>query len=71
MLKYLANFQDHFGPLRLFDYASTRVVLAAGCGFVLMMITMPPLIRWLRAKKLGESGAKNQGAAVVDAMREG
>jgi phospho-N-acetylmuramoyl-pentapeptide-transferase len=71
VLKYLAAYQDHFGPLRLFDYASTRVVLAAACGFTLMMIVMPPLIRWLRAKKLGETGAKGQGAVVVDAMREG
>jgi phospho-N-acetylmuramoyl-pentapeptide-transferase len=70
MLKYLGNLHTWWGPFRLFEYASTRVVMAAVTGFVLMLILMPPLIRWLRAKKLGETGAKNQGAAVVDAMRD-
>ncbi len=71
MLIYLAALQNRFGPFRLFDYASTRVVMAAITAFVLMMLIMPPLIRWLRAKKLGEGGAKGDGAHVVDAMREG
>jgi phospho-N-acetylmuramoyl-pentapeptide-transferase len=60
-----------WGPLRLFDYVSTRVVGAAFTSFVLMMLVMPPLIRWLKRKKFGESGAKGDGAVVVDAMREG
>ncbi len=61
----------HWGPLRLFDFVSTRVVGAAFTAFVLMMLLMPPLIRWLKRKKFGESGAKGDGAVVVDAMREG
>ena len=61
----------HWGPLRLFDYVSTRVVGAAFTSFVLMLLLMPPLIRWLKRKKFGESGAKGDGAVVVDAMREG
>ena len=61
----------HWGPLRLFDYVTTRLVAALVTAFVLMLIIMPPLIRWLKMKKFGETGAKNQGAAVVDAMREG
>ena len=60
-----------WGPLRLFDYVSTRVVGAAFTAFVLMILVMPPLIRWLKRKKFGESGAKGDGAVVVDAMREG
>lgn len=71
MLKYLALLQDSFGPFRLFEYASTRVVLAALTSFVLMMVVMPPLIRWLKRRKFGEGGAKGDGAVVVDAMREG
>ncbi len=67
----LAAWGVHWGPLRLLDYVSTRVVAAAVTAFVLMMIFMPGLIRWLRRKKFGESGAKGDGAAVVDAMREG
>jgi len=70
MLKYLANYQDHFGPLRLFDYASTRVVMAAITSFIAMMLVMPPLIRWLKRKKFGETGAKGDGAVIVDAMRD-
>jgi len=61
----------HWGPLRLFDYVSTRVVGAAFTAFVLMIVFMPRLIRWLKHKKFGESGAKGDGAVVVDAMREG
>jgi len=61
----------HWGPLRLFDYVSTRVVGAAFTAFVLMILFMPMLIRWLKRKKFGESGAKGDGAVVVDAMREG
>ena len=48
-----------------------RILAAAVIAFVSMLVVMPPLIRWLRAKKLGESGAKGDGAAMVDAMREG
>lgn len=75
MMTLLNNLFDywglHWGPLRLFDYVSTRVVLAAFTAFVLMMLVMPRLIRWLKRMKFGESGAKGDGAVVVDAMREG
>lgn len=71
MLSLLANFSDWYGPFRLFGFVSTRVVAAAFTAFVLMMFVMPPLIRWLKRKKFGESGAKGDGAVVVDAMREG
>ncbi len=70
MLKYLALLQNHFGPFRVFEYVSSRVVLSAVTGFVLMLVVMPPLIRWLKRKKFGESGAKGDGAVVVDAMRD-
>lgn len=67
----LMNLGVQWGPLRLVDYVSTRVVGAAFTAFVLMMLVMPMLIRWLKRKKFGESGAKGDGAVVVDAMREG
>jgi phospho-N-acetylmuramoyl-pentapeptide-transferase len=70
MLMWLAQLETVWGPFRLFDYVTTRVVMAAVTAFALMLMVMPPLIRWLRLKKFGESGAKNQGAVVVDAMRE-
>jgi phospho-N-acetylmuramoyl-pentapeptide-transferase len=47
-----------------------RILAAGAIAFICMLAVMPPLIRWLRAKKLGESGAKNDGAAVVDEARE-
>ncbi len=56
----------------LFDLNVTLSIVAAlATSFVLMLVLMPGLIRWLKRKKFGETGAKNQGAAVVDAMREG
>lgn len=50
---------------------TTRVLAATLLAFLGMFAVMPPLIRWLRRQKLGERGAKGEGAAVVDAMREG
>ena len=58
-------------PLLLELNVTIRLVGALATAFVLMLILMPPLIRWLKRMKFGETGAKNQGAAVVDAMREG
>ncbi len=56
----------------LFDLNVTLSIVAAlATSFGLMLALMPMLIRWLKRKKFGETGAKNQGAAVVDAMREG
>ena len=56
----------------LFDLNVTLSIVAAlATSFALMLAMMPTLIRWLKRKKFGETGAKNQGAAVVDAMREG
>jgi len=69
MLYLLKNFEEWFGPFRLFGYVTARVVLAALTAFVLMMIVMPPLIRFLKRKKYGEQGSKGE-AAVVDAMRD-
>jgi phospho-N-acetylmuramoyl-pentapeptide-transferase len=48
-----------------------RLVGALATAFILMLVVMPRLIAWLKRKKFGETGAKNQGAVVVDAMREG
>lgn len=62
---------DLFPALAALKSITPRILAAAAIAFIAMLAVMPPLIRWLRAKKLGESGAKNDGAAVVDAMREG
>jgi phospho-N-acetylmuramoyl-pentapeptide-transferase len=68
MLPWLAQ---HVPGFAIFGGVTPRILAAAAIAFVAMLVVMPPLIRWLRARKLGESGAKNDGAAVVDAMREG
>ena len=65
MIPWLATWFPSLGGV------TPRILAAAVIAFVSMLAVMPPLIRWLRAKKLGESGAKGDGAAVVDAMREG
>ncbi|TVR43441.1 MAG: phospho-N-acetylmuramoyl-pentapeptide-transferase [Planctomycetota bacterium] len=70
MLSLLDYFSSSFGPLRLFGYTSSRAVLAALTAFLLMMVVMPRLIRWLKYKKFGEQGAKGDGAIVVDTMRQ-
>lgn len=70
MLSLLDQYQDLFGPFRLFGYTSVRVVGAALTAFLLMLLVMPGLIAWLRHKKFGEQGGKGDGAAVVDAMRD-
>ena len=51
-------------------YASVRVVAAAISAFLAMYFGMPYLIRWLKARRLGEAGAKNEGAILVDQARE-
>lgn len=69
MLSLLELLSGGFGPFRLFGYTSSRAVMAAITAFLLMMVVMPRLIRWLRYKKFGEQGAKGDGAIVVDTMR--
>jgi phospho-N-acetylmuramoyl-pentapeptide-transferase len=68
MLPWLASLSPWFAT---FGGVTPRILAAAALAFLAMLVVMPPLIRWLRAKKFGESGAKGDGAAVVDAMREG
>ncbi|MEK7412523.1 MAG: phospho-N-acetylmuramoyl-pentapeptide-transferase [Planctomycetota bacterium] len=68
MIYYLAQ---HNESLKILTGVTPRVILAAATAFVIMLLIMPPLIRWLKRMKFGESGAKGQGAEVVDAMREG
>jgi len=68
MFPWLASSHPMFAT---FAGVTPRILAAAAIAFLAMLVVMPPLIRWLRYKKLGESGAKGDGATVVDAMREG
>ncbi len=68
MFPWLASI---FPGLSVLGGVTPRILAAATIAFLAMLVVMPPLIRWLRRKKFGESGAKGDGATVVDAMREG
>lgn len=49
---------------------TARALAALVTAFVAMLIVMPSLIAWLKRMKLGEGGAKNEGAQLIDLMRE-
>ncbi len=51
MLTWLAQYQDVWGPLRLFEYLTFRSVGAAGTSLVLGWFIGPSLIRLLRKMK--------------------
>ena len=53
MLRYLANFSDHFGPLRMFGYVTFRTLLAACTAALIGFLIGPRLIARLRQLKFG------------------
>ena len=53
MLSLLADYHDHFGPLRLLKYQTVRTVLAALTALVIGFVIGPRLIRKFRELKLG------------------
>jgi len=55
MLSWLAEFQDYFGPLRLFRYLTLRMVLAAATALFVGFLVAPPLFRRLQALKMNQS----------------
>ena len=55
MLFELANFEDWFGPLRLFRYLSFRCAMAVAFSFFLGIIIAPSIIRILHRIKFGQS----------------
>jgi phospho-N-acetylmuramoyl-pentapeptide-transferase len=52
MLTWLAQYQDVWGPLRLFEYLTFRAVGAAGTALVLGWLIGPWLIRTLRSNEM-------------------
>jgi phospho-N-acetylmuramoyl-pentapeptide-transferase len=54
MLSYLANFDEYFGPLRLLQYHSFRMLMAVITATVMGFILGPWLIRRLRVLKFGQ-----------------
>lgn len=54
MLSYLAQYEDYFGPLRLFGSITVRTMLAAITALWLGFLIGPRLIRVFRAWKFGQ-----------------
>ena len=55
MLYWLYELRDLWGPLNVFRYISVRAGGAALTSLALCLLFGPPLIAWLRAKKVGQS----------------
>lgn len=55
MLSYLANLEDLWGPLRLFQYISVRSLFAAATAFFLGFIFAKPIFGRLRRLKMEQS----------------
>ena len=53
MLSYLAEYREHFGPLRLLKYETVRTVLAALTALIIGFAIGPRLIRKFRELKFG------------------
>lgn len=53
MLSYLGNFEDYFGPLRLFHSMTLRAILAALTALIIGFVFGPMLIRKFRELKFG------------------
>jgi len=54
MLYWLWEWQEVWGPFRVFQYISVRAFAAAATAFVLSLIIGPPLIRYLVRLKVGQ-----------------
>lgn len=55
MLTYLADYEHLFGPLRLFQYLTLRMVMAAATALIIGFLVAPPLFRFLRNLKASQS----------------
>ncbi len=54
MLRYLANYEDFWGPLRLLNFITLRTLMAAGTATLIGFIIGPWLIHKLRKLKFGQ-----------------
>jgi len=54
MLSYLSEFQNYWGPLRVFHAITVRTILAAGTAALIGFLIAPRLIRRLRQLKFGQ-----------------
>ena len=55
MLSYLADFENYWGPLRLFRYITFRVLFGSATALILGFIIAGPLLNYLRKFKLHQA----------------
>ncbi|MGE4550044.1 MAG: phospho-N-acetylmuramoyl-pentapeptide-transferase, partial [Opitutales bacterium] len=55
MLSYLQQFEDVFGPFRLFQYITFRAMLAGGTALLVGFLVGPWLIQKLRQLKVSQA----------------
>lgn len=55
MLSYLANYEDYFGPLRVLQYHSFRMLMAIATATLVGFVLGPWIIRKLRILKFGQN----------------
>ena len=71
MLYELANFEDFFGPLRLFRYLSFRCGIALALSFILAMAIAPQIIEYLRKLKYGDTQRTREQVGVLADLHAG
>jgi phospho-N-acetylmuramoyl-pentapeptide-transferase len=71
MLSELAQFEDYFGPLRLFRFISFRSVGGAATALLIGMFIAPRLIAGLRALKAGQSFRSREEVGRLAELHEG
>ncbi len=59
MLRYLAQFSEWFGPLRVFESITVRSILALFFAFAFSLLAGPKFLRWLRGKRATENMDKD------------
>ena len=64
MLSYLANYEEYFGPLRLFGSITLRAMLAAVTALLVGFVIGPPLIHRFRELKFGRGYLDDRTAAL-------
>lgn len=55
MLTYLAEYEHLFGPLRMFQYLTLRMMMASATALLIGFIVAPKLFRFLRGLKASQS----------------
>ena len=70
MFPDLADFENYFGPLRLFRYLSVRCALACACAFITGILVAPHIIELMRRLKFGQSFRSAEQVGALAALHE-